>query len=406
MAYLDELLKKVKPASSGPMSEEELVNMQLGLTDQSMYQEPTAAPKAPSVASRSPAMVSSKLSLPATPSAPAAKEDAGYGDDLNDAALKRAQGDSEANRRNALLMLAGNQMNEAFSGAKVDNRAIDELLKTANMGEKNIEARRSGKDQEMARLLKSYEAATAKEQSTAGSSISKASRDLYKKWTGKDIAETVTARELKDTLVLAEKSYYADLNASKGRDDKADKLELKKEMMGRLSDKQLSMVANYDKSLDIIKTIIEDKSKFDTGPVAGRWHTMAGWVGMNDAKKAAFKAEVGDQLAQYIKSISGAAVSEQEAARLIANLPTMNDNDEQFISKLNTVRERLEQGRRIDLDLMGKQGKQVAQYSNSDAQRSPGGNGGFPKTVTNKDGRTATVSNQKEADDAKSEGFQ
>lgn len=130
----------------------------------------------------------------------------------------------------------------------------------------------------------------------------------------------------------------------------------------RLGDKQVEAMSGYDKALNSIQSIRAGKSEFDTGPLAGRANALAGMVGIDDPKKSAFRAEVQDQLAQYVKSISGGAVSDSERASLMQNLPNMNDNDATFNAKLDALEKRLQGYKQTELSNLKKQGKNVKEW--------------------------------------------
>lgn len=76
----------------------------------------------------------------------------------------------------------------------------------------------------------------------------------------------------------------------------------------------------------------------DTGPIANAVDWFRSKIGVGDPKRVEFKALIGTQIAEYIKSISGATVSEPERASLLENVPTAGDNDDAFMAKLATVK--------------------------------------------------------------------
>ncbi len=96
----------------------------------------------------------------------------------------------------------------------------------------------------------------------------------------------------------------------------------------------------------------------DTGPIA----TFIEWgknklLGGGDPRFTEFKATVGAQLADYIKSISGATVGVEERAALLENVPTATDNDETFMAKLQSVKNQLDnklKTKRSAYEAMGK----------------------------------------------------
>lgn len=86
-----------------------------------------------------------------------------------------------------------------------------------------------------------------------------------------------------------------------------------------------------------MKTGKDGGAPVDTGPIAALESWFRSKVGMGDPRMVEFKATVGTQLAEYIKSISGATVSEPERAQLLQNVPTEVDDDEEFMAKLQSV---------------------------------------------------------------------
>jgi hypothetical protein len=150
----------------------------------------------------------------------------------------------------------------------------------------------------------------------------------------------------------------------------------RKEREARPSDSQVSELTDSENVLKSIDEIEAKKSKFDTGPISGRLHSAAGWVGLQDPEKAAFAASVGENLADYLKSKSGATVSATERAALLKNVPNINDNDDVFNSKLKYLREKITRNRDTMLSNIGKQGKKIEQFKTTPSASS-GGSPGF-----------------------------
>lgn len=139
------------------------------------------------------------------------------------------------------------------------------------------------------------------------------------------------------------------------RDDK-----LKKE--STISDKQASDIASFDAAISALDDIITQKPNYDTGKLSFSQNLVGNFFGLDDSKKSAFKSDVGEQLASYIKSISGATVSPTERAALLENVPSVYDNDDTFMSKANALKKRLSRNKQIELDVLFKKGKDVDQY--------------------------------------------
>jgi hypothetical protein len=147
-----------------------------------------------------------------------------------------------------------------------------------------------------------------------------------------------------------------------------DVVERKRQM---LSDGQLKIVAQYDTGIETLKSLGEMKKGIDTGPLASRKNALAAKVGADDPQVSAFRAAVGDQLSAYIKGLSGAAVSDKERAFLIQNVPKMEDNDQVFEAKRALVLDRLQRLRDIEVELFGKQGKDVEAFRSGDGAAQP-----------------------------------
>jgi hypothetical protein len=80
----------------------------------------------------------------------------------------------------------------------------------------------------------------------------------------------------------------------------------------------------------------------NTGPLEalGSWFKTK--AGVESPEKTEFKALAGEQIAGYIKSISGATVSEPERKNLLENVPGVGDDDEEFLAKLKQVKDTLD----------------------------------------------------------------
>lgn len=157
---------------------------------------------------------------------------------------------------------------------------------------------------------------------------------------------------------LAEKKESNKAN----RELKEEAAAQRKEEKARLSDKQITDITNLDNALDQMGIIESEKKDINTGPIAGRSNSIAKFFGIDDSKVSGFRSSVGSQLADYIKSISGAAVSDNERKFLLDNMPNMNDSDETFLTKLNIVKARLRQNRDNFVNNIKRQGKNTSSF--------------------------------------------
>ena len=132
-----------------------------------------------------------------------------------------------------------------------------------------------------------------------------------------------------------------------------------------LSDKQVQSITDLDNAIEAASNIARDKGEIDTGPISSMQNRLAQMVGIDDPQKTTFKARVGDQLAGYIKSISGATVTDRERTALLGNIPKMDDNDESFTSKLQKLQSDLQRIRNRTVSNIGRQGKDVSEFQTS-----------------------------------------
>jgi hypothetical protein len=128
-----------------------------------------------------------------------------------------------------------------------------------------------------------------------------------------------------------------------------------------VSDKQLESI-NSIKGLQNVMTRAEDlrKKGIKTGWASQKQHELGKFTGVQDPDRAALTQLVGTNLADYVKSISGAAVSEQEAQRLLRNIPNMEDPANVFDRKLKEFNKTLNNSLKIRYKNMKEfQGKMV-----------------------------------------------
>lgn len=164
----------------------------------------------------------------------------------------------------------------------------------------------------------------------------------------------------------------------------AEKNDLKKEEKAKLVPKQLEDIASYDKVINAVDNIMADKPNFDTGRLSYGMNKVASWVGLDDAKKSAFKSSLVDQLAGYIKSISGVAVSDNERKFLSQAIPSVNDNDEQFMEKARAFKTRVQNLKKVELDVLKRGGKDISGFE--DKAASPAEQAAPPPQIINSEG--------------------
>lgn len=174
------------------------------------------------------------------------------------------------------------------------------------------------------------------------------------------------------------------------------RIEDKKAQQQKLSEKQVKDLTSYDQGIALLSNIEATKSQFDTGPLSSRQNAAAQMFGMDDAQKSAFKADVQSNVAEYIKSISGAAVSDTERKYLLQNMPNMTDNDATFSAKLKKVKDRLERNRDLFLNNVKASGKNTSEFEQEQKdlpKKSEKADKSKPKTVI-QGGHTYTLNEE------------
>jgi hypothetical protein len=137
-------------------------------------------------------------------------------------------------------------------------------------------------------------------------------------------------------------------------------------------------VTDLQQGLDIMDRLTKlkttggkDGAPIDTGPFA----EFAGWfaknLDMEDTKKTEFKALAGENVATYIKSISGATVSEPERKNLLENVPTPGDHDDRFMAKLKMIKDTLDAKLRIQKKAFAATGRDTAIFGEAPAAPDP-----------------------------------
>ena len=126
-----------------------------------------------------------------------------------------------------------------------------------------------------------------------------------------------------------------------------EKFGLSKQQVSQLSGKQVETLSNFNSVLASVDRINEKIPKIKSGPLAGRAQTLAQFADLAPKEFTAMKAETTNALAAYVKSISGAAVSELEAQRLQGIMPHVNDAPDVFEQKTKTFQRIVRDNKKI-----------------------------------------------------------
>lgn len=95
-------------------------------------------------------------------------------------------------------------------------------------------------------------------------------------------------------------------------------------------------VTGLKQGYDILNEIKNKKPGYDTGPFESAKNWFQSQIGVDDPDYSAFMAWTGNQLVEYMRSISGARITDQERQFLKKNQPNISDNDDVFMSKLKS----------------------------------------------------------------------
>ena len=156
-----------------------------------------------------------------------------------------------------------------------------------------------------------------------------------------------------------------------------DQFEFGKEVKGRLSDKEVKDISELDdgsRILEEIDNLLENTEIEDyLGPYASKIQNMINYIPTAELDENFVKMQqlVGIQLADYIKSISGAQVSEQEAQRLFKNIPNVTDKPKAFKTKLDQFKKELKDAKNNYLENIGKQKKSAEKFIDSKPKEDP-----------------------------------
>jgi hypothetical protein len=150
-----------------------------------------------------------------------------------------------------------------------------------------------------------------------------------------------------------------------------------------LTPAQNAAVADYYKGMELMTRLLGEKEAagFNTGPIMGRGHALAREFGWADSTKAGWNTELKHALVTYIKSISGAAVTDNEREYLKKIMPNINMQDDEFKEAATRFINRLKELKGIELENLARSGRNVDAYREGAAP--PQTHGAGPKAPPN-----------------------
>lgn len=327
---------------------------------------------------------------------------------LNGDGLDKAEEKMERNMGMMGMLQGADTIGRAFASGRGANVPAMDLKALEQMGKQPV-ARHERNSKNLTDQIKNIsgeiEVDKMQQMNDPGSPISKMYTDLAQNMArevGYDIGKhgPMTAEQLSKlmyNLSYIQSGKHHQEATKSAREDKKDETKRKEAI---LTDKQVSVITNYDNLLSAAKRLREEKGDYNTGWFSNMANGAAQWVNLDDAKKSAFKAEVGSNLADYVRSISGTAASDNERKTLQTLMPSFRDDDDTFMEKLNKFEEKAKEFRNNHVTNMRKLGKNTEEFELQENQAPV-----FPKTVR-KGNEIVEVYNEQELKEAQEEGFQ
>ena len=242
---------------------------------------------------------------------------------------------------------------------KLGNEAADFLTERVDRPTKDI------LDQANVQKL-DYDLNSMEETINPQSQLSRTQRDFLIKMMQDLGMDTSAIKDIsaKNSNDLMRSAAYL-LQAQQSKESKEEARQLKREERARLSNDETKMISNYNETINALNNVLAKKLNLgiNTGSISNMQNSLAQFLfNIDDETKSAFKAEIEDNLAKYIKNISGTAASERERENLREVQPKMSDDDETFITKSLTFMDTLREIKKVELDALKRQGKNVENF--------------------------------------------
>ena len=162
----------------------------------------------------------------------------------------------------------------------------------------------------------------------------------------KDI-EALTGGKIKEgsmTNMAIVKQFSAGERAETMAEGAMGRANLPKQVSGEQIDKVVQMRNAIDGANDIKRQFFDllGRGKSPVDPIGGRWEQLKSITGFQtDQEIAKFQTDAIAQLNTYLNTLSGAAITEQEAERLRQRLPGVGMTKEQFLGRMDSFYDEL-----------------------------------------------------------------
>lgn len=168
------------------------------------------------------------------------------------------------------------------------------------------------------------------------------------------------------------------------QEERAQRKEQRDLLMGRMPDKEVERLRDIDNTLGAVD-VLDQKVTQDPsliGPVVGRLNPLLKKMGLDNPERSVAAAEAQALLVNWMKQISGVAISEQEARRLMETMANTTQTPETFHALLKSFKDRMNRDYANTLKFFKQQGRNVAPFEKPGMNLEEG-----PVTLVSPDGK-------------------
>lgn len=113
----------------------------------------------------------------------------------------------------------------------------------------------------------------------------------------------------------------------------------------KLTSGQVNDIASATSTIEVLDDIDKKQGLLPGGKLSNFAERSKQFLGLSEADKVAYRAEIDRQISAYLKFLSGAGVTESEYNRVVAASPNSSDTADQFVKKLQDFRREIMQRR-------------------------------------------------------------
>jgi len=127
------------------------------------------------------------------------------------------------------------------------------------------------------------------------------------------------------------------------------------------SPSERTAIAQTQASIDALNNLKQlfDSSRTKTGPITGRISPLAGLIGMTTKEQESFMAATSAFKNAIIKEITGAQLSQEEAERIMKQIPDITDPEPRWLAKWEESKKNLESLQKRRAEILKESGVKV-----------------------------------------------